>query len=57
METKIILPEVTRVTVVGPDGVEYEKYNLYLSGAELHLQDDRQTLKIFPWQEDDGEDS
>lgn len=44
----IVFPNVTRVTVVGPDGIEYERYNLYVEGAEVHLQDDGRTLKIFP---------
>lgn len=55
METRIVLPEVTRITVVGPDGIEYEKYDLYADGADLHLQDDRRTLKIFPRQVNDDE--
>jgi hypothetical protein len=39
---------VTRITVVGPDGVAFEKYNLYPHGVELHLQDEGRTLKVFP---------
>lgn len=42
------LPDVSRVTVVSEDGVEFEKYNLYENGIEIHLQDDGRTLKIFP---------
>ena len=42
------LNKVTRVTVVSKDGVAFEKYDLFDSGAELHLQDDGRTLKIFP---------
>lgn len=40
--------DVTRVTVVGPDGVAFEQYDLYKDGLELHLQDDGRTLKLFP---------
>lgn len=42
------LPNVTRVTVVTENGVEYEKYQAYEGGVEIHLQDDGRTLKIFP---------
>ena len=42
------LPKVSRVTVVSEDGVEFERYNLYENGVEIHLQDDGRTLKIFP---------
>lgn len=45
-------PEVTRITVVSNEGVEFERYNLYDNGVELHLQDDGRTLKIFPRQEE-----
>lgn len=41
-------PDVTRVTVVGPDHVEFEKYNLFEDGVDLFIQDDGRTLKIFP---------
>lgn len=40
--------DVTRITVVGPNGVEFERYALFPDGCELHLQDDGKTLKIFP---------
>jgi hypothetical protein len=40
--------KVTRVTVVGPEGAVFERYNLYPHGVELHLQDDGRTLKLFP---------
>lgn len=43
--------KVTRVTVVSDRGVEFEKYNLYSNGVEIHLQDDGRTLKIFPARE------
>lgn len=46
-------PNVTRVTIVGHDGIAFEQYNLYLNGAEAHVQDDGQTLKIFPIIEDE----
>ena len=42
------LPDVTRVTAVSDKGVEFEKYNLFENGVEIHLQDDGRTLKIFP---------
>ena len=41
-------PDVTRVTVVGQEGIEFERYDLYEGGVELHLQDDGRTLKLFP---------
>ena len=44
----LLLPAVTRVTVVSDKGVEFEKYNLFEEGVEIHLQDDGRTLKIFP---------
>lgn len=44
------LKDVTRITVVSNEGVEFERYNLYDNGVELHLQDDGRTLKIFPKQ-------
>lgn len=45
--------KVTRVTVVSDKGVEFERYNLFGSGIEIHLQDDGRTLKIFPRSESD----
>lgn len=42
------LPDVTRVTVVSDAGREFEKYDLYENGVEVHLQDGGRTLKIFP---------
>lgn len=45
------MDEVTRVTVVSEDGLEFEKYDCYEKGVELHLQDDGRTLKIFPRKE------
>lgn len=44
----IVVPTVDRVTVVGPDGIAFEKHGLFEHGAEIHLQDDGKTLKIFP---------
>lgn len=44
------LSRVTRVTVVGPQGIEYENYDLYTDGADLFLQDEGRTLKVFPRQ-------
>jgi hypothetical protein len=46
-------PKVTRVTVVGPSGGVFERYNLFPDGAEIHLQDGGRTLKIFPLQKED----
>lgn len=40
--------KVTRITVVTESGVEYERYNAFVGGVEIHLQDDGRTLKIFP---------
>lgn len=48
VQTHISLQDVTRITVVSEEGVEFEKYNLYEDGVEIHLQDDGRTLKIFP---------
>lgn len=43
-----VLKDVTRITVVGPDGAVFERYNLFEDGVVLHLQDDGRTLKVFP---------
>lgn len=40
--------QVTRVTIVSDEGIEFERYDLYKHGVELHLQDDGRTLKVFP---------
>jgi len=40
--------DVTRLTVVGPHGMAFERYDLFPNGVELHLQDDGRTLKLFP---------
>ncbi len=46
---KTDLSKVTRVTVVDLEhGRSFEKYGIYNNGAEIHLQDDGRTLKIFP---------
>jgi hypothetical protein len=47
-----VFPDVSRVTVVSDEGLEYEAYGLYLDGVELHLQDNGRTLKIFPRREE-----
>lgn len=46
----ILFPFVTRVTLVGPNGVEFEKYQMFADGqgALLQQQDNGRTLKIFP---------
>lgn len=41
---------VTRLCVVSGDEVEFDAYNMYPNGVEIHLQDDGRTLKIFPRQ-------
>jgi hypothetical protein len=41
-------PLVTRITLVGKNGLVYEDYNLFKDGAEVHLQDGGRTLKVFP---------
>jgi hypothetical protein len=46
--------DVTRVTVVLPDGVALDRYGAYAGGVELHLQDDGRTLKLFPAADTDG---
>lgn len=48
-------PKVTRITVVGADGIVYENYNLFPDGAEVHLQDEGRTLKVFPRGDMDGD--
>ena len=45
------LDKVTRITAVSDKGREFEAYDLYDNGVELHLQDDGKTLKIFPRKE------
>ena len=42
------LTKVTRVTIVGPEGVEFEKRGIYNGGCFLSIQDGGKTLKIFP---------
>lgn len=54
-EPLFLLDKVTRVTVVSSEGVEFEKYNLYSEGVELHLQDDGRTLKLFPMQKEEDD--
>lgn len=39
---------VTRITVVGDEGIVFERYNLYENGVDLVFQDQGRTLKIFP---------
>ena len=41
-------PNVTRVTIVSEQGVEFERYNLYGNGVTVVLQDGGRTLKVFP---------
>lgn len=42
------LPDVTRVVVVGPGGMNFERRDLYESGARIEIQDNGRTLKVFP---------
>lgn len=41
-------PKVTRLTIVGKNGLVYEDYTLFKGGCEVHLQDGGRTLKVFP---------
>jgi hypothetical protein len=41
---KFDVEKITRITVVGPDGREFEKR---LDNCKIDVQDDGQTLKIF----------
>lgn len=44
----IHLEDVTRVSVVGPDGIVYENYRIYpAGGAQILIQDEGRTLKIL----------
>ena len=43
--TTLSLPECTRVEVIGNKGRIYTNYDIKC--AEVHLQDDARTLKIF----------
>lgn len=59
MTKAITFPNATRVTVVGdgvPGGRIFEQYGIWKNGAEIHIQDDGRTIKIFPKakDEDDG---
>lgn len=45
-------PDVTRITVVGKNGLAYEDYTVLKGGCEIHLQDDGRTLKVFPLKEE-----
>lgn len=45
----VILPAVTRVTIVSKNGREYERFQLWdPEGVEIHIQDDGKTIKVFP---------
>lgn len=41
-------PDVTRITVVDDGGLVFERYGMFLTGVEIHLQDEGRTLKILP---------
>lgn len=47
-QTQITLPDATRATVVGPDGIEYERYDLFDNGCVVLVQDEGRTVKILP---------
>ena len=40
--------EVTRVTIVGLDGIEYENYSIYEEGCTILVQDQGKTIKVIP---------
>lgn len=43
--------EVTRVAVLSQtNGRVFEQYDIYKGGAEVHIQDEGRTLKVFPLQ-------
>lgn len=42
------LKDVTRITVVTFENDVFERHGAFVWGAELHLQDDGRTLKVFP---------
>lgn len=48
----INLSLVDRVSVIGPEGLVYEKYGLFINGAQLSLQDGGKTLKVLPLLDD-----
>ena len=41
-------PKVTRITVVGKNGIALEDNRLFKYGAEVHLQDGGHTLVVTP---------
>lgn len=43
-----VFPGVTRATVVGDNGLLFERYDLYGGGVEVHIQDGGRTIKVFP---------
>jgi hypothetical protein len=47
-----VFEDVTRITLVGVEGLVFEQYNPFPNGVELHLQDDGRTLKVFPRREE-----
>ncbi len=42
------VPKLTRVTVIGPDGIVFEDYQVFADGAEVTIQDEGRTLKVWP---------
>lgn len=42
------LEKVTRITVAGPEGIVFERYDLYPGGVDLLVQDEGRTLKVLP---------
>ena len=46
---QIIVPAATRVKVLNANYTPaFQVYDLFDSGAEIHIQDDGRTIKIFP---------
>lgn len=41
------VPTATRITVVGKDGVSYERYKEFEHGALISIQDDGRTIKVL----------
>jgi hypothetical protein len=39
---------ITRITVVTDTGREFEAYDVFKDGVEIHVQDNGRTLKVFP---------
>ncbi len=42
-------PIATRLTIVTKDGIQYEDYDAFPDGMEIHVQDQGRTVKVFDW--------